>query len=169
MASNPESIPAGGRDKISVVVNTENRGGQRLTKHFTVMTNDPSRPQVDLIVAGKVNGYVKVMPPYIRLLGRADEDLRTIIQIQPQKEHPFTIKKVSAREGENIRYELKPLGADPAQGGYELVVRNTRKDTGTYRDFITIETDLKEKPTLKIPVSGRILEPPAGAGRKKSK
>ncbi len=41
VASNPGQIPAGGKDKISVVVNTKNRGGGLLQKRFSVFTNDP--------------------------------------------------------------------------------------------------------------------------------
>lgn len=152
-----------------MVVNTANRGGQKLIKHFSVMTNDPDNPRVDLVVTGKVMGYVTIMPRYVRLMGKADENLSATIQIRPEKAHPFTIKKVDARDGNNISYDLKPLGPNPAQNGYELIVNNTKKDAGAYQDFITIETDLKEKPRLSIPVSGRIWAPPVNAGLKKTK
>ena len=152
-----------------MVVNTADRGGQRLIKHFTVMTNDPTNSRVDLVVTGKVNGYVSINPRYIHLMGQADKNLSAVVKILPLKSHPFTITNVDARNGDNITIKLSPLGENPAQSGYELLVSNTKKDEGAYRDFITLRTDLKEKPTLTIPVSGRILASPASARLEKRK
>ena len=168
MASNPGRIPAGGRDKISVVVNTANHGGSFLRKGFTVMTNDPKNPKTNLMVYGKVKGYLSVSPNYIRLMGRTGEQIKASVKLVPEKGFPFTIKEVKAKEGDNIRFDLKPLGKDPAKQGYELMVWNTRSEVGSYRDFVTIETDLKEKPSIRIPVSGRVLASAQGSKLKKS-
>ena len=156
MASNPGQIPAGGKDKISVVVNTKNHGGSTLRKHFTVMTNDPRQSRTDLTVSGQVKGFFSVSPSYIRLIGQEGDKIQASIKLVPEKDYPFTIKEVKARKGDNIRFNLKPLGKDPARQGYELVVWNTRSEVGTYRDFVMIETDLKQKPSIQIPVSGRV-------------
>ena len=157
MASNPGQVPAGGREKISVVVNTSDRGGSSLHKRFTVQTNDPKNQRIELVVVGKVKGFFQVTPLYVRLIGTQGNDIHTTVRIVPEKGYPFSVKSVKAKEGKDINLELKPLGKDPRKEGYTLVVSNTRTEMGAYRDFIFIETDLKEKPTVRIPVTGRIM------------
>jgi hypothetical protein len=167
VASNPGQIPAGGKDKISVVVGTKNRGGSHLRKRFTVMTNDPQHARTDLAVFGQVKGFLSVTPTFIRLTGRSGELIRASVKLVPEDGYPFTIKEVKAKDGDNIRFDLKPLGKDPARQGYELMVWNTRTEAGNYRDFVMIETDLKEKPSISIPVNGRVLGDSARGGKPK--
>jgi hypothetical protein len=147
------------------VVNTKNRGGSLLRKRFSVLTNDPKTAHQDLVVFGKVKGYVSVRPAFVRLMGRAGEDLRTTIQIAAEKDYPFKVKAFKAREGRNIQLDLKPMEPAAESKGYILSVRNTRTDPGVYRDFIEITTDLKEKPTIHIPVTGRIFEEGGKTGK----
>ena len=156
MASNPGQIPAGGKDKISVVVGTANKGGHPLTKRFRVYTNDPSQRETVLSVSGMVNGYIDITPDRVRLVGRMGESLSQKVRIIPQKDYPFTIKEVKARSGENIRLAIEPEGKKPPKEGYLLTVTSTRKDEGSFGDFIVVQTNLKEKPTIGIPVSGRL-------------
>ncbi len=167
MASHPTQIPAGGRDIISVVVRTENRGGETLHKRFNVSTNDPRNGRVELMVSGKVKAFVTVLPPYVRLMGNQGETLQASIKIVPQPEYPLTIKSVRSTQGEHFTHTLKPLGEHPEREGYELTVSNTMREPGSYRDFIQIETDLAVKPMIRIPVSGRVFAtqtgPPAKA------
>lgn len=159
MASNPGRIPAGGKDKISVVVHTNNRGGTYLNKRFAVYTNDIKRSQIHLKVAGQVKAYIDYSPKYIRFYGNTGQSLKEVIKVVPDQAYPFKIKKVKMREGKHLRYELKPLSPNKGPGGYQLIVYNTLDTEGNYRDDITIETDSKMKPKLIIPVSGKIKNP----------
>ncbi len=161
MASNPGRIPAGGRDKIGVEVKTRNRGGSTLHKGFTVYTNDPSKSQVKLMVIGKVKGHISLSPAYIRFMGKEGQQLSRTVTIKPLNSHRFNIEAVQTQEGKNLQYDLKPLGGNADKHGYQLVVRNTMQSAGSYRDLITIKTDSKFKPLLRIPVSARILKAPA--------
>ena len=158
MASNPGHIPAGGKEKISVVVHTKNRGGSYLNKKFAVYTNDPKMAHINLTVAGKVQGYVDYSPKYIRFSGKTGQSLNQTIQIRPYTAFPFKIKKVTFKEGKYLRHELKPLPLKDGPKGYQVIVYNTMDTVGRYNDNIIIETDLKEKSELKIPVSGRIRD-----------
>ena len=156
VASNPGQIPAGEEGKIAIMVKTSNRGGGQLHKGFTVYTNDHSKEQVRLEVAGNVMAYLTVTPRQVLLTGMVGKPLRQTVKITPSKGHPFTIKEVKAREGQNVHYKLKPLGRDPGVAGYELVVENSLQKAGDYRDIISIKTDSKEKPSIIIPVSAHI-------------
>jgi hypothetical protein len=155
VASNPGQIPAGGKDVISVVVNTKNRGGGTLRKRFRVNTNDPANASLILQVKGEVRSYIPVKPKRVRLRGRVGEQVQKTVQIERLKDHPFRVKAIKARNGQNLQFELKE--GNGSKDGYSLVVTNTMKEAGTYHDLITIETDSKAKPKLQIPVTGRIL------------
>jgi hypothetical protein len=161
VASNPGRIPAGGKDKISVEVNTKNRGGSSLSKSFNVYTNDPAKPQVSLKVIGKVKGYLTIAPSYVRLNGPVGRPISRTVQIMPLEGHPFAIKGIEARQDKFLRFEIKPLKKPSGEHGYLLLVENTKKDAGSYHDTIMIKTDSEHKPLLRIPVYGRIHNPPA--------
>jgi hypothetical protein len=141
-----------------VVVNTQNRGGSSLRKRFSVQTNDPIKSRVDLTVVGKVQGFMKVSPLYVRLIGTQGKEIQQIVRITPEPSYPFTITEVTVKDGKDIEYQLEPLGKDPKKDGYKLLVRNTRTEKGAYRDYITIKTDFSKKPSIRIPVTGRILQ-----------
>ena len=159
MASNPGHIAAGGSENISVVVSTKNKGGATLNKGFTVFTNDPGKPRVRLSVVGKVKGYILVLPVYVRLTGAVGEPIQRTVKLTPQKGYPFTITKITAQSNEFVRFQLQPADESAEASGYLLTVENTRSEAGNYHDTLIIETDSPHKPTLKIPVYGRIFNP----------
>jgi len=161
VASHPGQIPAGGKGKISVVVDTVNRGGQLLTKRFRVYTNDPRERQTVLAVSGQVNAYIMVSPARVRLVGRLGETLSQQVRIVPQG-YPFAIREAKASNGADISISIEPAGQQPAGQGYVLTVTSTRREAGSFGDYILIQTDLNEKPTIGIPVSGRLYakQPP---------
>ncbi len=58
----------------------------------------------------------------------------------------------------NIRFTLEE--AKPPRGaGYILTVENLKKEKGRYYDMISLKTDSKIKPLIKINVYGQIMEP----------
>lgn len=130
------------------------------------MTNDPQQPKVDLTVVGGVKGFLQISPRYVRLVGAKGKDLQQTVKIVPEKDYPFKITEVDINKAKDFEYKLEPLGKNPSKEGYQLVVRNTRTEKGAYRGHITIKTDLKEKPTLRIPVTGRIMETRINTDRK---
>lgn len=139
------------------MVNTANRGGSTLRKHFTVKTNDPKQPTFNLTVKGTVQAYIPMRPSRINLRGRAGEKLQTTVHIERLKAYPFHVKNVKAKDGSHLRFNLKEGDSGNGKDGYRLIVTNTMQTAGSYRDLITIETDSKVKPTLRIPVFTRIL------------
>jgi hypothetical protein len=137
------------------VVNTRNRGGSTLRKRFNVKTNDPRNTRFTLVVKGKIRAYIPVTPNRVRLRGRVGEQVEKTVLIERLKAHPFRVKAIKARDGKHLRFELKE--GNPGKDGYRLLVTNTMKEAGSYHDVITIETDSKVKPTLRIPITARIL------------
>jgi hypothetical protein len=137
------------------VVNTSNRGGTTMRKRFTVTTNDPQRKTFTLVIKGTVRAYIPLAPNRVQLRGRVGEQVQKTVHIERLKAYPFRVKAVKAKDGKNLRFELKEV--NPGKDGYSLVVTNTMQKAGSYRDMITIETDSKVKPTLRIPIIARIL------------
>lgn len=156
MASFARQIPAGGRDKISVVVHTDGNGGETIEKRFHVATNDPRNPRAQLLVVGKINPLIQVTPPFVRIVGHAGPELTAMVELQPAPDHPFTVLEAGAWRQDELGVGVEPLGQDPARDGYNLVVRSLKTEPGVYRNYIIIKTDLKEKTRLNIPVYIRI-------------
>ena len=57
-----------------------------------------------------------------------------------------------------MRFTLQEA-KQPEETGYVLIVENLKKDKGRYYDMISLRTDSKIKPLIKINVYGTIIEP----------
>lgn len=57
-----------------------------------------------------------------------------------------------------MRFTLQEVKR-PEGVGYVLTAENLKKDKGRYYDMITLKTDSKIKPLIKINVYGTIVEP----------
>ena len=95
----------------------------------------------------------------MRLRGIAGEQLKRKVTIIPVEKYPFKILKVRAQDGKNIRFELQEEKNQKGQQ-YALIVENQRLKKGRYFDNITLETDSKIRPTLKVRVYGDIMPRP---------
>ena len=95
----------------------------------------------------------------MRLRGIAGEQLKRKVTIIPVEKYPFKILKVRAQNGKNIRFELQEEKSQKGQR-YALIVENQRPQKGRYFDSITLETDSKIRPTLKVRVYGDIMPRP---------
>jgi hypothetical protein len=95
-------------------------------------------------------------PKRIQLRGAVGKQLQSTIRIERLKAYPYSVKNVKAKDGKNLRFELKESAPDKDTDGYRLIVTNTKNTAGSYRDMITIETDSKFRPTIRIPVVARI-------------
>ena len=98
-------------------------------------------------------------PKRIQLRGPVGERLQKTVHIERLKAYPYHVKNVKAKDGKNLRFELKESDSAKDADGYRLIVTNTMNTAGTYRDIITIETDSKVKPTIRIPIVARIYAP----------
>ena len=159
MASYPRQIPAGGEGKIVINVHTTGYGGSTVKKNIAVSTNDPKKRLTNLSITGKVNNFVIINPKYARLNGTLDEDIKTDVTIQEEEQYPFTILKVSAKDGQNIKFNLTETTLANRKG-YVLSIENLMKKEGRYADTIYLTTDSSIRPTLTIGVYGYIKASP---------
>jgi len=126
-----------------------------MKKTASVYSNDKNRPRMDLIISGQVEKFVTIRPRHVNLRGYSGDTIKASVSLIPEKKYPFKIQKVSAKDGSNIKFQLKEVELS-ANGTYELTVENLKQDTGRYFDTIILETDSAIRPQLKVRVYGNL-------------
>jgi len=121
-----------------------------------VHTNDPAQPLIGIELVGQVKAFALIDPGHIELNGKAGQPITSTMTITPaDPEMNFKIAQATARDGKDIRFEIKKNEqANPAR--YELIVENIKKEPGLYTDIITIWTDTSRK--IPIRVFGNIFQ-----------
>lgn len=101
-------------------------------------------------------------------------DIKKTITITREKDYPFKIVNVRAREGKDIAFDLKEFSKADADG-YILTIENRKSAAGRYADRLILTTDSSIKRTITVPVYGRIYSTaptpksaPSGPSGKKS-
>jgi DNA repair exonuclease SbcCD nuclease subunit len=122
-----------------------------------VLTNDLQTPKYKLKISGMVKKFVTIEPRVVRFEGKPGEVLKSIVTIIFEKNYPFIINKSKAQVGEWIQYTIEPW-EDESKKGYKLVVVNQKKEAGSYRDAIILETDSLIQPEIRINIIARLME-----------
>jgi hypothetical protein len=128
-----------------------------MKKTAGVYTNDPSRPQQDLVITGPVENFVTIRPKHISLRGYAGDPIKGVVTITPENKYPFKIIEARAQNGENINFQLAEVNKSSSPT-YELKVENLRQKTGRYYDTIVLRTDSKVQPELNVRVYGYLRD-----------
>ncbi len=149
-------IPPGGEGKITIKVDTSGYGGRTITKRITVKTNDPKQPIHYLIVAGNIERFVTLVPKRVSLRGYEGKQMVSTVKIIPEEKYPFKIVGSEALFGNNIRFKIEATKTSK-RTEYVLTVENLKKDKGRYYDTISLKTDSKIRPLIKVRVNGYIL------------
>ncbi len=130
-----------------------------MQKKATIHSNDPSRPQLVLTVRGQVDKFAQITPEHVIIRGYAGESLRRKVTVKPSSENPFSITKVKAKHGKNIKIAWKQ--EDTPQGKtWVIEVENTRTSKGRYNDTLYLFTDSSRKPKIPVQVRGSIATKP---------
>ncbi len=130
-----------------------------MQKKATIYSNDALRPRVDLTVRGQVDKFAQITPEHVIIRGHAGESLRRKVTVKPSSENPFSITKVKAKHGNNIKIAWKQ--EDTPQGKtWVIEVENTRTSKGRYKDTLYLFTDSSRKPKIPVQVRGSIAAQP---------
>jgi hypothetical protein len=115
-----------------------------------VKTNDPDKNQFFLTVTGKVSLVAKITPATLSLSGKPGDTLEGVVSITPAQDYPFSITSLTQKFSSQIKAEL----IRPADGSGDWKVRVTAvsKKADDLYDIITLKTDSRFKPVLKIRV-----------------
>ena len=79
------------------------------------------------------------------------------VKITPIAVKALSIKKISAKNGKDIDFELEEIKTGP-DNYFLLTVRNKRQSPGNYFDLITIQTEQHPEKPIKVRVAGHILK-----------
>ncbi len=89
--------------------------------------------------------------------GYAGNHIVSTLKIIPKEKYPFKIVGNEALSGKNISYQIEE--AKTLKGmEYILKVENLKQEKGRYNDTISLKTNSKIRPLIKIRVTGYILE-----------
>jgi hypothetical protein len=139
-------------------VNTSGFGGRTVSKTAKVHINDPLKQVIDLTITGPVEAFAEIEPPVVRFNIPVGTAQRQEVRVFPGEKNMFKITGSSAREGKNIRFEVKETKDNSGRSGYLVEVENTMKNAGSYQDMIFLNTDSKKRPQLTIRVHGSIYD-----------
>ncbi len=138
-------------------MSTAGYGGKTLNKKLTVNTNDPNNAQIPVTIKGQVIKIYTLDPKSVKLKGVVGETIRETIRMVVNEGHAFKIQEITAKRGENIRFQYEEI-----DGGndivYELTVENTATKPGVYFDTLYLKTNSQKKPEIDISVVGSIRE-----------
>ena len=124
-----------------------------MKKNAGVYTNDKKHPQQDLVISGQVETFVTIRPKHANMRGIVGDPIKGTVTIIPEKKYPFKIINSRAKDGKNIKYQLKETTVSDTTA-YQLNIENLKTDAGRYYDAIILETDSKIRPQLSVRVYG---------------
>lgn len=149
MADYDEAIPPGGVGKITLQVDTT--GFQdKITKNALVQTNDPDNPSTEIFISVTVRPHILVKPGRrIALRGVAGEDIRQVLQIHANDDHPLEILDIETDLQEWLECKLHPKqsGRD-----YELEVIYRSAAPTSRPGEVRLLTNHPQTKELKLPV-----------------
>lgn len=131
----------------------------------TILTNDPASPRVTLTITGRFTAAIKVEPTELALGTLAsNEPIDQSVRIYSYLAEPFKLTGFTlltpSPEGK-IDVQFSPLAAKDiaaekdARSGYVARIRvKPGLPLGTFRQTISIRTNLEKRPAIDIPIEG---------------
>lgn len=155
VTSVPGPIPPGGEGVATVTLSTYGSGGTTVKKTVTIVTDDPENRQIPLTIKAKVLEPYSLRPANVKLKGNVGKSIKKTLNLAPTDDNPFTIQEITAKRGQNIRFDLKEIKKRDTVR-YQLIVENTSETPGIYFDTLYVKTDSDMKPVIAINVIGKI-------------
>jgi hypothetical protein len=160
VASFDKVIKPGQAGKIEAAIDTQNFQGP-IVKSVTVVSNDPTRPQLNLTIKANVKPYVDVSPePFVRFSvvkgDTAEQDL--ILSSEEKEFHPTGPESTQPY----VSVKLSPASEKERVAGksgeqYKLAVKVTGDaPEGLLNVPVTVSTGISKAPKIEIPVSGLV-------------
>jgi hypothetical protein len=103
-----------------------------------------------------VLNFARLEPAHARLVGPVGSEIKATITITREKDYPFNILDVKARNGNDIAFNVQALSQADGDG-YLLTIENKKTVAGRYADTVILTTDSGIKPTITVPVYGQII------------
>jgi hypothetical protein len=131
----------------------------RFRDNIRLFTTDKIQKEIIFPIWGEIKApeIAFIKPRRLTLRGSAREQVKGSVNIIPKDEYPFSITQVKPRDGKNIKCDLKEV-EESGKKIYVLTVENLKKEKGSYNDMISLKTDSKDQPEIRIIVSARIRD-----------
>ena len=162
MAKFDKVIPPGQTGRIIAKLNTKSYKG-KLSKSVTVISNDPERSTLKLMISCSVMG-IKVYPfSRVYFNARVGESQTKELTIQTIGEGPLTMTVEASNPYFKIDLERLTDGPKPVNSAdywdqYKLHVTLPKGfPEGRISETLTLKSNSAYEPTVSIPVSGRIF------------
>jgi hypothetical protein len=114
-------------------------------------------PEIIIDISCFIKKVADISPYKIKLKGSVSDRIEGTSLIIPDGDFTFTITGVKPKKGFDISYSLEEIEQD-GRKGYKITVKNTRKESGVYRDTLFIQTDNPKRPEFRIRVEGDVTE-----------
>ena len=133
----------------------------------TIFTNDPKKPRVTLTIQGRISAAVRLVPSEL-VFSRISvgETASATVQVFGYLDEPLEIagyELADPGEAEQFEVRFEPLSTDQireeigAKSGYSVeITAKSGLPLGAFRQKILLQTNLKDSPTVEIPVSGLV-------------
>ncbi|MFT7638780.1 MAG: hypothetical protein ACI9G1_000505, partial [Pirellulaceae bacterium] len=162
------TVPADG--KASVIIRYHTRKEQsEFAEGYSIQTDDPNRPLVQLRIEGNVVNAIEVIPTSLTLPSVSTKvDTSSEIEIYSFVQQPLQIESVEIIDAETAHFydvQVEPMSAEMvtkkqnARSG--VVVRLTVKKGlpfGPFQQLIRLETNIEETGELEISVRGNVQD-----------
>jgi Protein of unknown function (DUF1573) len=161
------SVPPGGTETIDVEWKTNKVDGP-YRKTATIGTNDPSHPEINLLVEGTVRPAIILVPGEGAVNFQTvsnDESYKRLVGIYSGDLPDTKLTGVVSSNPAMIGVESRPMTADEAkqskaEKGFILeVTLKMVPHLGSFAEEILIQTDHPLKKEVRIPVLGRLTGP----------
>ena len=148
-----KTVLPGRKGRITLTMDTEGFTG-RTGLDAVVTSNDPETPNRKIEVAVMVLPLIDLQPDRVILSGPAGKVLEKTLVIRSNIQDPLQLGIDEETVPPEITCVLSPK--EPGKS-YLLTVRNKNETPNVYRRTFQIKTNYARRPTLKVPVFGRIL------------
>lgn len=159
VADYDKTINPGGAGVIAAVVDTTNFKGP-IAKSVRVFTNDPSNPQINLVIKANIKTHVEIEPGYARFVAVHGEPNAKSVQKVWSKEKPDLQILGAKSPYPHVKVAYAEATADErdsrASGRQWRITVELDADApvGPMADYIDVTTDHPELQTIRIPISG---------------
>ncbi len=121
-----------------------------MSKSIKVATDDPANAKFTLVFKGQVDSVVKIRPATVKLNGKPGEELEKVVTITPSEKYHFSVTGIEQKFKQNITARL--ISPDSEDKPWQVMVKANSDKADDLYEVITVKTDSKYKPSLKIRV-----------------
>ncbi len=150
-------IPPGQEGVISIVLITDQRGGEEIKGIIRAETDSAAHPELKIHISCPVKKFADISVYKIMLDGSAQADIQGSSLVFPTVEYPFSITGIKPKKAVDITYKYEPVERD-GRKGYLITAKNLRKRSGGIRNTLFIQTDNPQRPEFFIRVQGKITD-----------